>query len=124
MMKYIFFFSLVLILSCRKEKALPSEWPFVETLTVEENGGSFVFHGNIINLPGDQIMEAGFIWSIYSNPNIVDSNKIIVLNTVQSGEILADKSLNLIPGQPYYCKAYIISDQLIVLGNQVKFNQE
>ncbi|HZV70153.1 MAG TPA: hypothetical protein VFG10_11445 [Saprospiraceae bacterium] len=123
-MKYgILFLSLVLILSCRKEKELPAEWPFVETLPVEKYGQVFVFHGNIINLPGNQITERGFIWSVYSNPNSIDSNRIVVPVEIQSGEITAEKSLNLIPGQKYYCKAYLLSDQLTILGNQVSFNQ-
>ncbi|MGB4847352.1 MAG: hypothetical protein WBP41_05500 [Saprospiraceae bacterium] len=123
-MKYIFLLSLILLLSCRNEKELPSEWPFVETLPVERSGDNFMFHGNIINRPDDPITESGFIWSIYSNPSLVDSNKILSHVIVQKGEITAEKTLNLIPGTHYYCKAYLLSDQLIILGNQVSFKKE
>ncbi len=123
-MKKVILFSIFLISACRKDKELPTEWPFLETMAVEKNGESFVFHGNIINQPDVIITETGFVWSIYSNPSYSSSNKITIPSVIQEGEITAEDTLNLIPGKLYYCKAYLVTDQLIIMGNQVSFQDK
>ena len=121
---FLLFLSLLVILSdCEEEKAVPREYPRVNTLPVtniSETGATF--SADIYSLGTETIREYGFVWSQGQNPRIETEDKIVFQKSVTTpGVYTADVRSTFEEGVEYTVRPFIVTDKHIIYGKTVKF---
>lgn len=107
---------------CTDDEPLERAYPQINTLEVDgisETGATF--HAEIINQKNLDIVEYGFIWSIYNNPNFYQSEKVVISEPFDQGNFIANIRSTLLKDVVYYVKAFVRTEKLIIYGKQVTF---
>lgn len=116
------FIAFLLILSCEEEAEVkPKDYPFVITNTPEVKVDGAEFSADITNLGNQEILKYGFVWSVESNPTILDNNKLFD-DKPKKGIYSYNVKSGLSKGKIYYVRAYILTDTYEVYGIVKCFN--
>jgi hypothetical protein len=103
--------------SCKTDNSF--DYPLVFTgavINISETAATFT--GKIANLGKYQILESGFIWSLYHS----DANGIKIKNEETSTGIFSlNTNQELFPGKTYYVRAYVQTENSISFGTEVSF---
>ncbi|NVO19829.1 MAG: hypothetical protein HXX13_09015 [Bacteroidetes bacterium] len=115
---------LVLAISCKKpddSKNNPKTLASVSTSPVTNIGEySAVGGGNVTKTGNDNVTARGVCWSTSPEPNLMDPH---TTDGTGSG-VFSSNLINLIPGTPYYVRAYATNNQGTAYGAQVQFTSE
>lgn len=107
--------------SCQKEKLTQREFPQVEIIDEviqDENG--ITFTANIISEGNSPIIEKGFVWD-RSTPTLSDSKAICNSKSINIGNFSATSKIDFQLSQTYYVKAYIQTEDFLVLSEPFIF---
>jgi len=113
----------VLLYSCDKKQAVQgvTNKVNIRTLPVTSiSADSAIGSGEITSSGNDVLTERGVCWSVNQNPKASDKK-------ISSGSGIGSftvKMKDLLPNTQYYLRAYSISDQGEVYGNQVNFKTQ
>jgi N-acetylneuraminic acid mutarotase len=111
---------LLIIISCTQEKKY--DYPLIYTGEVTDiNSSGAVFSAKIVDLSKENIIEYGFVWDSKSNPDIINSEKYVILDSPGTGVVSEYISTTLQKGVKYYVRAYIRNTDYITYGKEVTF---
>ncbi|MEM8897991.1 MAG: kelch repeat-containing protein [Bacteroidota bacterium] len=114
-------FSLVLWASCQKAAINPSSTPFVITKEVTEITDSTVtFYAELFNSNNTSTLEYGFVWD-FTDPTLSSPYKVTLAPTPNAGDFSATVDYGLFKDRNQIVRAFVISDDYSVLGNQQSF---
>jgi hypothetical protein len=117
---YLTIITLLLIISCTKEKEF--EYPLIITGEVTDiSVTGAVFHAKITDMSKENIVEYGFVWDLASNPDLENSEKYIMNKPPETGVISQRISTTLKEGGTYYVRAFIRNNNYITYGREVSF---
>jgi N-acetylneuraminic acid mutarotase len=110
--------------NCEKDAEVqPKEYPYVITNSPTVNSNGAEFSADLTNVGNQEIIKYGFVWSTESNPTIQDYNKLFD-DKAKKGIYSCNVNSGLANGQTYYVRAYILTDQYEVYGNEKSFSSQ
>lgn len=109
--------SIILIISCKKEKPKPSLPVLTTTDVYGITQTTAISGGNITNDVGETLTYRGACWSTNQNPTIADSKST---DSTGVGEFTSSLTA-LKPGTIYYVRAYATNRIGTAYGNEVSF---
>jgi hypothetical protein len=113
--------SLLIFIRCEKETEVQSkDYPYVITRTPNINADGVGFSALITSIGKEEILKYGFVWSQESNPTIHDYNKLFE-EMPGKGEYTYDVKGGFEKGKTYYVRAYMLTTNLEVYGNEKSF---
>ena len=124
-MKYLFKIlivcSLFQVTGCKREIVLqPRDYLFVTTGEAKVSSEGVTLSADIMNTISDEILEYGFVWSLHSDPTILDLS-IITSESRGKGIYTATLTSGLVSSQSYYVRAYVKTSKYEVYGNEIMF---
>lgn len=110
--------------NCEKDAEVqPKKYPYVITNSPTVNSNGAEFSADLTNVGNQEIIKYGFVWSTESNPTIQDYNKLFD-DKAKKGIYSCNVNSGLANGQTYYVRAYILTDQYEVYGNEKSFSSQ
>ncbi len=127
-MRYLKFIIIVAALlsltNCEEDAEVqPKDYPYVITNLPGVNNTGAEFSADITNLGNNAILKYGFVWSTESNATTLDYN-IMFEDKASEGIYSCNVNSGFAKGQTYYVRAYILTDQYEVYGNEESFISE
>lgn len=114
----VFFFVALFFFSCKKlDVARVSK---IQTVSIESANGLFKVVGSIIDIDKNGIQDHGFCWATTNNPGINDAH--LSLGAVTKQGDFNGTIFDLSASQTYYVRAYLISNDATVYGENLTFN--
>ena len=107
--------------SCTKEELIPRPYPRVNTLTIktiDTNGALFtgeIFYSDV------PILDHGFLWSPYSNPQLGAADKVSLGKKTGTGSFEGLAGWGMENGKTYYMRAFAVTSDKEVYGDVEKF---
>ena len=121
MKKNIFLFVglLLLIFSCDEKDEV---YPKIELEITPTFASSFLARGNITVIGSSPVVDYGFVYSTFSNPDIFQATKIGMGTTAASGPF--EKNISIpFPGQPtIYVRTFLTNERGTVYGGVKEFS--
>jgi hypothetical protein len=110
--------------NCDKEAEVqPKEYPYVITNSPIVNNEGVKFLADLKNLGTQEILKYGFVWGKNSNPTIQNNNRLF-FEEPSKGIYSCNINSGLAKEQTYYVRAYILTDQYEVYGNEKLFKSQ
>jgi len=111
----------LLFFSCQKDAEVsPKVYPYILTNTPDVVSDGVILYSKIISLGKEKKVKCGFVWSEEENPDLSD-NKVFIDGKVDVGLHLFEMNSGLEVGMNYYVRAFLLTDNIQVFGNQVNF---
>lgn len=105
------------LFSCQKEPLPATESPRVSTHAISDISElGAVFHGEIENPEGEEIVGYGFVWQKEREPGNSSDNKKLLNPPLQNGKFSASISSTLEPYKEYYVRAFIKTRDKTIYG--------
>jgi len=122
MKKQLLYIVLLIILiasfACKKD----FDYPLIQTGEVTDiDSTGAVFHGKIINLGEEEIIDYGFVWNKTNEPKIENSYIKSLGKIITDGLYNTEINSAFIEGTKYYVRAYIKNKSSVVYGREVSF---
>lgn len=116
-------FSVWLILvsvSCQSEKETERDYPLPVTRVSNITSQGVLLECTVEGvLTG--IAQYGFIWSVSIVLDLNNGDMATYNGIPDNGYFVHETNASLVPGTPYYARAFIESDGLVIYGNMVTF---
>jgi hypothetical protein len=110
---------IIACVSCQPEKETERTYPLPVTSVSEITANGAVLESKIVgSLSG--ISQYGFIWSVSVVLDMNNGDKAVYSGIPNDGHFIHETG-TLISGTPYYARAFVESDGLVVYGNMVTF---
>ncbi len=122
--KFLFIIVAFFLITCQKEKLATREFPRLSTMSVTDiSDVGAIFHGEVLSLGKDEIIDHGFVWSATeSMPRLDVSEKVSMGPSGLSGPFAVEISTTLRSSVNYTVRAFLITSMdLIVYGQSVGF---
>ena len=100
----------------------PGELNFVTGSVSEINETTAKMTGMINSLGEEQITDHGHCYSFYVNPDLKTNGNFTSLGSVSSTGEFASSLTGLIEGLTFYVKAYVITPQDTLYGEEINFD--
>jgi len=126
-MKRISIFLLLLLpfylfTKCITEDVSDRNYPRLMTLDVSDNTvGGARYNARFLNPNKNPIRFYGFVWSEEHLPNLEESEKVVFSEPLISNKFSSEITTTLLFPYRYYVRAFIITDDYLVYGNEVYF---
>ncbi len=118
----IIFSSLLFLTSCEKDAEVkPKEYPYVITNAPTVNSNGVEFSADLKDIGNQIIVEYGFVWNTKSNPTIQNFKKTFDDYKPNKGIYTYSIDYGFVKGETYYVRAYVLTDQNIIYGNERSF---
>ncbi len=112
----------IFINSCQKENLATRYFPRMNTLEVSDiSVAGAIFHGVVISLGDDEIIDHGFAWGEYTRPDINSNESKSLGPRSTTGEYSVSISTSLQENVTYYVRAYAQTNQQVIYGKEVLF---
>lgn len=126
MYRFIFTLSLIslfILLGCEKDDSALEKYPLVSEVSVSKiSQEGALFESKLKSVRKDEVSDYGFLWSDYQYITFNNAEKISIGQTIpdhNSFSFFLDHTLNA--NTTYYVSAYVISGEIRVIGNPIKF---
>jgi len=110
-------------MGCEKDDSALEKFPLVSEVSVSKiSQEGALFKSKLISVKKDDVSDYGFLWSDYQYITFDNAEKISLGATApdhNNFSFFLDHSLSA--NTTYYVSAYVISGEIRVIGNPVKF---
>ncbi|HKK42996.1 MAG TPA: IPT/TIG domain-containing protein, partial [Bacteroidales bacterium] len=112
----------IVLYACEKESDRFRTYPRVRDMAVTDISESGArFKASVYALGTEPIIDHGFVWGNYTNPEIGNFDKVYLGATERTGEFTTEILTNLIKDREYYVKPFLITADHIIYGAAVSF---
>ncbi len=121
--RVLFFILLTLLISnCEKEKEQARSYPRLREMTVTDiSEGGAKFTASVYSLGTETIIEHGFVWGNYTDPDINNFDKVYLGPFDKTGEFTSEIVTNLIKDRKYYVKPFLVTADHVIYGARTSF---
>lgn len=110
------------LINCDKDAEVQQkDYPYVVTNSPTVNSEGAGFSAKLTNKGNQKILKYGFVWGTEPNPTTHDNIVLFDEKEIEHNFSYSVTS-GLVKDQTYYVRAYILTDQYEVFGNEKSFN--